>query len=82
MVLFPTSIYLMFGGKDIQQILVLSIVFAALGTILSFFIPESPRYLYERKFYKDLRKNLSFIAKINGTTMEENYLFETESREI
>lgn len=34
------------------------------------FIPESPRYLYSMKRWKELHTSLSFIAKVNGKNSE------------
>jgi hypothetical protein len=33
--------------------------------ITTFFIPESPKYLYEKRNYKKARDTLYFIAKCN-----------------
>ena len=41
-------------------------------------MPESPRYLYERKLFDELRVNLDGIARTNGVKMPMNYLFDTE----
>lgn len=44
-------------------------------------IPESPKYLYERRFFHELRKNIDLFARINKVKMDENYLIDIEEEE-
>ena len=74
MVLVPTSIYLLGGGKYMQHILIMSLAFSVLAIFASFLVPESPRYLYERKYFGELRENLKGIAKINGVKLDPQSL--------
>lgn len=69
--MIPAAIILLSGAKSTEFIPVLSIIIATTTLIGSFFIPESPRYLYERKEYSKLRKTLLRIAKFNGVEMGE-----------
>ena len=75
----PASIYLLSGGEDIQNVLIFSIILSFIATAVSCIVPESPRYLYERKLFTQLRENLESISRINGANMNENYLFEDEN---
>jgi len=77
-VIVPTSLYLLFGGENMQNILIGSLVFSVLGTTLSFFIPESPRYLYERRKFDELRNNISFMARVNKSELDDEYLIDVE----
>ena len=78
----PTSIYFLLGGKNIQHVLMFSLILIIIATIVSFIVLESPRYLYERKFFTQLRKNLVIMSRINGAKMDANYLFEAEYMQI
>ena len=44
---------------------------------MALFIPESPRYLYSKKNWKELHKNLRYIAKANrkGSKFQTKDLF-------
>ena len=41
------------------------------------FLPESPKFLYSHKRFKEARSELSYVAKVNGT-MLSNFSFDTE----
>ena len=43
-----------------------------------FFVPESPRYLYAKKDWKNLRKVIRTIAKVNGSNMSHSYAIDEE----
>jgi MFS family permease len=75
-------IYFAFIGDNWTTIYIVPMVFSIIFVVLAFFIPESPKYLYARKMYSELRKNLDFIAKINKTKMPENYYIDTEYEEL
>jgi len=57
-----------------QHILIMSLAFSVLAIFASFLVPESPRYLYERKYFGELRENLKGIAKINGVKLDPQSL--------
>ena len=42
------------------------------------FAPESPRYLYAKKDWKNLRKVIKTIAKVNGSNMSHSYAIDEE----
>ena len=42
------------------------------------FAPESPRYLYAKKDWKNLRKVIRTIAKVNGSNMSHSYVIDEE----
>ena len=42
------------------------------------FAPESPRYLYAKKDWKNLRKVIRTIAKVNGSNMNHSYAIDEE----
>ena len=46
-----------------------SMVLQVLSFIVTFYVPESPRYLYARQDWKKLRKVLKTISKVNGVAM-------------
>jgi hypothetical protein len=48
---------------------------APLSFILTMFLPESPRYYYEKRDMVKLRQEFENIAKFNNQTMPENYEF-------
>ena len=43
-----------------------------------FFVPESPRYLYAKQDWKNLRKVIRTIAKVNGSNMSHGYVIDEE----
>jgi hypothetical protein len=60
---------------------------AAVAFLVTLLAPESPKYLYSYKKYKESRKALEVIAKFNqvDTADPENYkkyLFDTEWADI
>mmetsp|Transcript_18065 Transcript_18065/g.15996 ORF Transcript_18065/g.15996 Transcript_18065/m.15996 type:complete len:92 (-) Transcript_18065:502-777(-) len=42
-------------------------------------MPESPRYLYEKKRHKELRVTLKYISEINKIKLPDEYNFENET---
>ena len=53
-------------------------IFPAITFILLLFAPESPRYLYAKKDWKNLRKVIRIIAKVNGSNMSHSYAIDEE----
>jgi len=47
----------------------------------SFFLPESPKFLYEKKRYEDAKNSLRIMAKFNGVKVQ-NYIFDREEIDI
>ena len=47
---------------------------------LIFYLPESPKFLYEKGRYTELRKVMNRIAKGNGTAMPEEYGFKNDDQ--
>ena len=73
-----SSIYFYSGGKNWKIPLMPAMIFPLISFMISFFIPESPRYLYAKKNWKELRKVIKTIARINGTKMNHDYAIEGE----
>lgn len=71
-VLLP-SIYFRFIGKDYKVIFTWAVVAAPLSFILSMFLPESPRYLYEKRKIDNLREEFDKIAKFNRVAAPHKY---------
>jgi len=64
-----------------QHFFAFSLGLSILSVVLALFIPESPRYLYEKKEFGKLRETLSFIAKINGAKLGNNYFVDKQVQE-
>lgn len=67
------SLYFYFGGKEWKVGFYPVLILPFISFMLSFFIPESPRYLYARRFTSKLKKTMKRIASINGTEMPHVY---------
>ncbi|CAI2361450.1 unnamed protein product [Moneuplotes crassus] len=78
LVIIPTSVYLWIGYKNIQTALIVCLFLSVISAILTLYLPESPKFLYEKKRYKELRKTLSQICEINGTKLKSNFLIKGE----
>ncbi|CAI2365422.1 unnamed protein product [Moneuplotes crassus] len=78
-----TCSYFLSGGKHINNIMILALFFSVLSLILSFIIPDSPKYFYEKKMFKELRSTLEQISKINGVSFDQkNVRFQNESTKV
>lgn len=77
----PVALYFYLGGMHWEHIFIPALIFPVISFGLSFFIPESPRYLYAKKMFPELRANLDRIAKVNGVQMPDNYLIDEEVRQ-
>ena len=75
-----SSIYYLAGGKDWKTIMIVPLVVSPITIIVSFFMLESPRYLYSREQFGELRENIEKIARING--VEVNIRSVSFSKEI
>ncbi|CAI2367215.1 unnamed protein product [Moneuplotes crassus] len=71
-VLLP-AIYFRFIGKDYKVIFSCAVFAAPLSFILSMFLPESPRYLYEKRKIDQLRKEFEKIAEFNRVRIPSKY---------
>lgn len=49
--------------------------------VLGFFIPESPRFYYETRKYKELRNLIRKFAESNSVKMDPNYDIDKEVKE-
>ncbi|CAI2364767.1 unnamed protein product [Moneuplotes crassus] len=76
------SFYFLLGGKNWRIPYSFAIIMAPLLCVLTFFIPESPRYYYERRMYPQLRNLIRKFAKTNGAKMDHNYDIDKEIEDI
>ena len=60
------TLYFYLGGKYWKHIYFSALIFPVIAFAMSFFIPESPRYLYTKKKYKSLNNTLKYISRVNG----------------
>ena len=60
------TLYFYLGGKYWKHIYFPALIFPVIAFAMSFFIPESPRYLYTKKKYKSLNNTLKCISRVNG----------------
>lgn len=59
-----------------------NLVFLVYLFIQSFYIPESPRYLYSERDYDRSREGLTVVAGVNGTrAFSPDFIFDTEKEE-
>ena len=49
-------------------------------TNILFFIPESPKWLYDQKKWGELNKAMKYMAKVNGKTMKSSEILDSYSR--
>jgi hypothetical protein len=73
--------YFSFIGNEWETLCIVPLIFSVVFVICAFFIPESPKYLYARRMYSELRKTLDYISWINQSKMPENYDIDTECEE-
>jgi hypothetical protein len=60
------SIYFYSGGKEWDDVFMLTLVLAPLGLFLSFFLPQSPQYLFDNNRTKEAEIALEQIAEKNN----------------
>jgi hypothetical protein len=75
---FIPAFYFLSGGKEWQVPYSSGVIIAPILLILVFYVPESPRFCYERKKYSELRDIIKRIAKSNGVNMNHNYDIDKE----
>jgi hypothetical protein len=78
---FIPGFYFLFGGKNFHVPYSFVLIIAPIVLVGSFFIPESPRYYYEKKMYPELRNLISKFAKSNGVRMDKDYLIDKQVEE-
>lgn len=76
-----SSVYYFFGGIHWRVPLFPALIFPFIGLIFLWFLPESPRYLYARKKFTELREVILTYAKVNGSTMTHDYLIDEEVKQ-
>jgi len=69
------SVYFKFIGKDYKVVFMFAVIAAPLSFILTMFLPESPRYYYEKRDMSMLREEFKKIAVFNKTVIPERYEF-------
>lgn len=76
------SLYFRFISRNWIGFQVCGFVLTCLSTLGLFFVPESPKYLWSAKKYKEARDKLNYIAKFNmNTNYNKKFKFETEISE-
>ena len=59
------SLYFRFISKNWLWFQIFALSFATLAFLVTFIAPESPKYLFSYKKYKEARESLELIAKFN-----------------
>ncbi|CAI2360036.1 unnamed protein product [Moneuplotes crassus] len=70
----PVCLFLILGGENLQDMFTVGLALSMVSPIMTFFIPESPKYLYEKKMYPELRETLSSISATNRVEMGQYYV--------
>jgi hypothetical protein len=79
------SLYFRFISKDWLWFQVFALSLTAAAFLVTLFAPESPKYLYSYKRYKEARKALQVVARFNRvdtTSQARKYWFDTEHQEM
>ncbi|CAI2363647.1 unnamed protein product [Moneuplotes crassus] len=76
--MIPAAVFLLAGGSNMQHFLLAGLVLSFTAIPLTMMVPESPKYLFEKKCFVELRKNLAYIARFNGVSMGD-YQIEGEA---
>ena len=74
--------YFKFFGNDYKTVFSFALLAAPFSLMLSLIIPESPRYLYERRKMDHLKYEINKIAQFNKTEIPKNYEFVLEDGSI
>ena len=69
----------MFISKEWKYWYIFAIIISVICLPFVYYIPESPKYLYEKGRFYELRSVIKRIAKTNGVKMDENYEWENSS---
>ena len=48
-------------------------IISAIGLLITYFTPESPRYLYSKKNWEKLRESFTFIQKVNKFDRKQEF---------
>lgn len=54
------------------------LIIPIISFILSLWIPESPRYLFAKKKYQELRVTMSTFARVNKVELRHQFIIEGE----
>lgn len=78
------SLYFRYISKNWLWFQIFAQSITAVAFLVTLLAPESPKYLYSYKKYKEARKAIGVIAKFNRVNMaaQAKYLFDTEWTEI
>jgi len=79
------SLYFRFITRDWLGFQIFTLIFTTVAFLATLLVPESPKYLYSYKKYKEARKALMLISKYNRVDMSkrlEKYHFDTEQAEL
>jgi MFS family permease len=76
------SLYFRFISKDWLWFQVFALSLTAAAFLVTLFAPESPKYLYSYKRYKEARKALQVVARFNRVDTTRKYWFDTEYQEM
>ena len=63
--LIVTALYFYLGGKNWKDLYIITLILPVISFTLSFFVPESPKYLFSKKKYAEFDKTMKHIAKFN-----------------
>lgn len=72
------SLYFRFVSKNWLWFQIFTLSLTTVAFIVILFAPESPKYLYSFKRYKESRRNLQYIARFNRVIYQKKYWFDTE----
>ena len=70
-VFISITFYFWFISDQWKFIQIPNLLFAATGTVILYFMPESPRFLVSMKRFDEAREVFKMIGKINGLTEEQ-----------
>lgn len=62
----------MFGDKQWRHFYVVPCVLSAIVLPLIFLLPESPKYLFAKGKFTELRKTMKRFARYNGVELNDN----------
>lgn len=78
---FLPGFYFLMGGTNWRVPYGFITVIAPFCLLATFFLPESPRFYYASRRYRELRGLITKIAKSNGVVMNENYDIDKQIQE-
>lgn len=67
------SLYFRLIGNDYKVVFMIAVFAAPLSFVLSMFLPESPRYYYEKRRLDEARAEFKSIAEFNNKPMPQNF---------